>query len=51
MTVRVLDELVRPMNELRIDETEFVCLRAIVFFNPSKWLEPFREKAFTLGNR
>nr|CAB3253620.1 HNF4 Hepatocyte nuclear factor 4 [Phallusia mammillata] len=34
VAVRVLDELVRPLNELALDDTEFACLKAIVFFHP-----------------
>lgn len=33
---RVMDELVRPLMEVQIDDTEFACLKAIVFFDPSK---------------
>lgn len=36
--VRVMDELVKPLNEVQIDDTEFACLKAIVFFDPSKCL-------------
>ena len=36
MAVRVLDELVRPLCELALDENEFACLKAIVFFDPGK---------------
>ncbi|CAB0008547.1 unnamed protein product [Nesidiocoris tenuis] len=32
---RVMDELVRPLNEAQIDDTEFACLKAIVFFDPN----------------
>lgn len=32
---RVLDELVKPLNDVQIDDTEFACLKAIVFFDPS----------------
>lgn len=34
---RVLDELVKPLNEVQIDDTEFACLKAIVFFDPSNY--------------
>ncbi|XP_014485585.1 PREDICTED: hepatocyte nuclear factor 4-gamma isoform X2 [Dinoponera quadriceps] len=30
---RVMDELVKPMNDVQIDDTEFACLKAIVFFD------------------
>ena len=32
---RVMDELVRPLHEVQIDDPEFACLKAIVFFDPS----------------
>nr|BAN21221.1 hepatocyte nuclear factor 4 [Riptortus pedestris] len=35
---RVMDELVRPLTEVHIDDTEFACLKAIVFFDPSKYI-------------
>lgn len=31
---RIMDELVKPMTEVQIDDTEFACLKAIVFFDP-----------------
>ena len=33
---RVLDEVVRPMRELDITQTEFIGLKALTFFNPSR---------------
>jgi len=35
VTERILDELVIPLKELGLDETEFACLKALIFFNPS----------------
>lgn len=35
--MRVMDELVKPLTEVQIDDTEFACLKAIVFFDPSKY--------------
>ncbi|CDW56847.1 hepatocyte nuclear factor 4 beta, partial [Trichuris trichiura] len=32
---RVLDELVEPMRELNADDTEYACLKALLFFNPN----------------
>ncbi|XP_066262715.1 hepatocyte nuclear factor 4-gamma isoform X2 [Euwallacea similis] len=32
---RIMDELVKPMTEVQIDDTEFACLKAIVFFDPN----------------
>jgi len=34
IAVKVVDEIVKPMVELDVDETEYACLKAIVFFNP-----------------
>ncbi|ELT88964.1 hypothetical protein CAPTEDRAFT_172322 [Capitella teleta] len=34
ITNRVLDELVRPLREVQIDDSEFACIKAIVFFDP-----------------
>ncbi|GLV40142.1 Hepatocyte nuclear factor 4 [Carabus blaptoides fortunei] len=44
---RIMDELVKPMTEVQMDDTEFACLKAIVFFDPNaKGLsEPSRIKA------
>ncbi|XP_060805652.1 hepatocyte nuclear factor 4-gamma isoform X2 [Amyelois transitella] len=33
--IRVMDEIVRPLREIDIDDTEFACLKAIVFFDPN----------------
>ncbi|XP_076267369.1 hepatocyte nuclear factor 4 isoform X4 [Rhynchophorus ferrugineus] len=43
---RIIDELVKPMTDVQIDDTEFACLKAIVFFDPNaKGLsEPARIK-------
>lgn len=32
--LRILDELVLPFQELQIDDNEYVCLKAIIFFDP-----------------
>ncbi|XP_074605232.1 hepatocyte nuclear factor 4-gamma-like [Brevipalpus obovatus] len=32
---RIMDELVSVLQDLEIDDTEFACLKAIVFFDPS----------------
>nr|CAH7730477.1 unnamed protein product [Callosobruchus chinensis] len=44
---RIMDELVKPMTEVQIDDTEFACLKAIVFFDPNArgLSEPSRIKA------
>ena len=31
---RVLDELVQPLHDIQLDNAEFACLKAIVFFDP-----------------
>jgi len=43
---RILDELVKPLKENRLDEKEYACLKAIVFFdNDNKSLsDPMRVK-------
>jgi len=32
--VRVMNELVSPFKQIKLDDTEFACLKAIVFFDP-----------------
>ncbi|KAM9296000.1 hepatocyte nuclear factor 4-alpha [Gastrophryne carolinensis] len=34
VAVRILDELVLPFQELQIDDNEFACVKAIIFFDP-----------------
>lgn len=34
VAVRILDELVKPLREVQIDDSEFACIKAIVFFDP-----------------
>lgn len=34
VAVRILDELVKPLREIQIDENEYTCLKAIIFFDP-----------------
>lgn len=36
---RILDELVRPFQEIQIDDNEYACLKAIVFFDPGTFLK------------
>lgn len=36
IAARVLDELVTPFRDIQIDDTEFACMKAIVFFDPGK---------------
>lgn len=36
VSCRIIDELVKPFRDINIDDTEFACLKAIVFFDPSK---------------
>ncbi|ETE67169.1 Hepatocyte nuclear factor 4-gamma, partial [Ophiophagus hannah] len=31
---RILDELIKPFQEIQIDDNEYACLKAIVFFDP-----------------
>ncbi|XP_007669843.1 hepatocyte nuclear factor 4-beta-like [Ornithorhynchus anatinus] len=34
VATRILDELVKPLREIQIDENEYACLKAIIFFDP-----------------
>jgi len=34
MGARIMDELIKPLRDVQIDDTEFACLKAIVFFDP-----------------
>ncbi|PKU35811.1 hepatocyte nuclear factor 4-alpha isoform x1 [Limosa lapponica baueri] len=34
VAIRILDELVFPFQELQIDDNEYACLKAIIFFDP-----------------
>ncbi|XP_071973143.1 hepatocyte nuclear factor 4-beta-like isoform X1 [Engystomops pustulosus] len=34
VAVRILDELVKPLREIQIDDNEYACLKAIIFFDP-----------------
>ncbi|BFZ19193.1 hypothetical protein BsWGS_22232 [Bradybaena similaris] len=31
---RILDEIVAPMKDIRVDDSEYACLKALVFFDP-----------------
>ena len=33
--VRIMNELVSPFKAIKMDDTEFSCLKAIVFFDPN----------------
>jgi len=45
--IRIMDEIVKPLRDIQMDDTEYTCLKAIVFFDPNaKGLgEPGRVKA------
>ncbi|CAL8100863.1 unnamed protein product [Orchesella dallaii] len=47
VSCRIIDELVKPFRDINIDDTEFACLKAIVFFDPNArgLSEPHRIKA------
>lgn len=38
LAARILDEIVEPMKEVQMDDTELACLKTIVFFDPGKLL-------------
>lgn len=44
--IRIMDEIVKPLRDIQMDDTEYTCLKAIVFFDPNaKGLgEPVRVK-------
>ena len=31
-----MDEIVKPLRDIQMDDAEYTCLKAIVFFDPSK---------------
>lgn len=33
--IRVMNELVEPFRDIEIDDEEFACLKAVVFFDPN----------------
>lgn len=38
VAIRILDELVKPLRDIQVDENEYACLKAIIFFDPGKSL-------------
>jgi len=34
LATRILDELIEPLRDVQIDDTELACLKSIVFFDP-----------------
>lgn len=34
---RIINELVRQMKDLDLDDVELACIKALVFFDPSKY--------------
>ncbi|XP_048371747.1 hepatocyte nuclear factor 4-beta-like isoform X1 [Sphaerodactylus townsendi] len=34
VAIRILDELVKPLREIQIDDNEYACLKAVIFFDP-----------------
>lgn len=41
--IRIMDEIVKPLRDIQMDETEYTCLKAIVFFDPSNKTVNFLE--------
>ena len=37
ITSRILDEVIKPLQDVDIDDSEFACLKAIVFFDPGNY--------------
>ena len=44
VAVRILDELVKPLRDVQIDDSEFACLKAIVFFDPGRLIFSYFAK-------
>ena len=42
ITTRILEEIVQPLRDIQIDDSEFACVKAIVFFDPRKLLANLR---------
>jgi len=38
LAARILDEIIEPLREIQIDDTELACLKAIIFFDPGQFL-------------
>jgi hypothetical protein len=38
VVARILDHLTAPMRRLHLEDREFVALKAVAFFDPSKFL-------------
>lgn len=34
---RIMDELVRPLRRIDMDDTEFACFKAVIFFDPCEY--------------
>jgi len=34
LAAQIIDELIEPLRDLQIDDTELACLKTIVFFDP-----------------
>lgn len=44
---RIIDELVSAMKEIQLDDEELACVKALVFFDPSEFLNQNYNK---IGN-
>jgi len=52
LAARVLDELIEPLRDAQIDDTELACLKTIVFFDPGMLQVPSRvDVSVVLMNR
>uniref|UniRef100_A0A8C3Q1S4 Hepatocyte nuclear factor 4-beta n=1 Tax=Chrysolophus pictus TaxID=9089 RepID=A0A8C3Q1S4_CHRPC len=45
VATRILDELVKPLRDIQIDDSEYACLKAIIFFDPGMCLSCLQEQA------
>uniref|UniRef100_A0A8C3Q2A2 Hepatocyte nuclear factor 4-beta n=1 Tax=Chrysolophus pictus TaxID=9089 RepID=A0A8C3Q2A2_CHRPC len=44
VATRILDELVKPLRDIQIDDSEYACLKAIIFFDPGMCLSCFQHQ-------
>lgn len=47
VATRILDELVKPLRDIQIDDNEYACLKAIIFFDPGEIPLAARHRACT----
>ena len=43
---RILEEVVRPFREVQVDDSEFACMKAIVFFDSGEFSSEYTRNLF-----